>query len=389
MAQRHNSQRRSLLKIIASSAIAGGMSIPLIACTHKKFFNPDENILLSGGSYTDNEKTQNALIIINLTQKEKRVIDTPFLPHQVIINPNNKHSVYCFEKKGNNGCEVNLQTQKTERTFYSTEGHLFSGHACFSGDGKQIICIESNTDNQQGNISLRDTKTLKITQQQPTLGLSPHDCQLKNETLTVSNTGRSESGFHQPSLVRINLKTEKLLERIKLDEKNATNKNLNCGHFKTSTNNDLVIASAPINNHDKVFSGGVSIGKKGEDIITMVKPDVVIKRMTGEALSIEINQQRSIAAITHPEANLLTFWSIKNRQIIKAFGMENPRGLSQTIDKKHFIVSYGNKPAMVNISTADLLPQADSIIQPTLASGEHIINWSKALRQIMPSRIYD
>ena len=121
----------------------------------------------------------------------------------------------------------------------------------------------------------------------------------------------------------------------------------------------------------------------------MKEPEVVIKRMTGEALSIEINQQQSIAAITHPAANLLTFWSIKDKKIIKAFGFENPRGLSQTLDKKYFIVSYGEQPAMAKISTNDLEPQADSIVRPTLASGEHIINWSKTIREIMPARIYD
>jgi len=43
---------------------------------------------------------------------------------------------------------------------------------------------------------------------------------------------------------------------------------------------------------------------------------------------------------------------------------------------------------MAYISISDLSPQADSIVQPTLASGEHIINWSKTLREIMPTRVY-
>lgn len=120
----------------------------------------------------------------------------------------------------------------------------------------------------------------------------------------------------------------------------------------------------------------------------MTEPDVVIKRMTGEALGIQINKKHQIAAITHPEANLLTFWSTNDKKIIKAFGFDNPRGISQTLDQKNFVVSYGNKPAMALIAIEDLSPQIESVIQPTFTSGEHLLNWSERLREIMPTHVY-
>jgi hypothetical protein len=380
MANNHNIPRRSFLKLFSASLL----SAHLAACTHKKFFNPDENIILSGGSFTDGDAIQNALLIINFTQKEKRIIETHFLPHDILIDPVNKYRILCFEENGRNACEIDLQAQTVKRTFHSTENRFFSGHAAFSQDGKKIYSIESKLNNMQGSICIRDSKTLETVKQLPTLGLSPHDCQLnKDNVLTVSNTGKSESGFHQPSLVSIDLDTEKLIERIKLE-----NDELNCGHFKITDNNDLIIASAPVASQITGLSGGISIRRQNESITTMTEPDVVIKRMTGEALSIEINQQKAIAAVTHPDANLLTFWSIKDKKIIKAYGFEKPRGLSQTLDKKDFIISYGIKPAMAYISLSDLLPQPDTMVQPTLASGEHIINWSKTLREIMPTRVY-
>jgi hypothetical protein len=370
--------RRQFLKAISASALSSS----LIACTHKKLFNPDEDIFLSGGSYIDHEKTKDALIVINLTQTEKRVIDTPFMPHVIYIDPNNKYRVYCFEKNGSNACEIDLRTKEVVRQLHAETNQFFSGHASFSKDGKTLYCIETNKVKLQGSISVRDTKTFTTTHQLPTLGLSPHDCQLKDNALTISNTGRSESGFHQPSLVSIDLKTEKLIERVKLD-----NQNLNCGHFKI-TDNNMIIASAPIDKDNKILPGGISIRQQDKTVITMTEPDVVIKRMTGEALGIEINTTNQIACITHPEANLITFWSIKDKKIIKAYGFENPRGVSQTLDKKNFVVSYGNKPAMVKIAIEDLTPQADSIIQPTLTSGEHLLNWSENLREVMPKRVY-
>jgi hypothetical protein len=378
--------RRTFLKLITTGLVAGN----LLACTHKKFFNPDEDILLSGGSYGEDDELQNALIIINLTQKEKRLIDTPFLPHQICIDPNNKYRITCFEKNGTNACEIDLQTQQVTGQLLADDKRIFSGHATFTHDGKQILSIESDTENDQGVISFRDSKTFEVIKTLPTLGLLPHDCFLTNkDVLIVSNTGRDESGFHQPSLVYIDLATEKLIERVTLDDAGLINGGLNCGHFKMTSDSDLVIASAPISMDDKTLSGGVSMRIQGEALTTMTEPELVIKRMTGEALGIEINQQHKIVAITHPDANLLTFWTLAEKKLVKAFGIENPRGICQTLDKQDFIISYGEDPSMANVSTSDLTPQADSIVQPTLASGEHMINWSNALREIMPNRVYD
>jgi hypothetical protein len=371
--------RRNFLKTITASTLGSH----LLACTHKRLFNPDEDIFVSGGSYLDDGITQNALIVINLTQTEKRVIETTFLPHCIYINPNNKYRVYCFEKNGSNACEIDLQTEEVVRHLHTGTNQLFSGHASFSADGKTIYCVEVNVDTLQGSINVRETETFHSTLQLPTLGLSPHDCQLKDSVLTVSNTGRSSSGFHHPSLVRIDLTTEKLIERVKLD-----NNSLNCGHFHISDNEDIIIASAPLDKDNKGASGGISFHQQNGTTITMTEPDVVIKRMTGEALGIQINKKHQITAITHPEANLLTFWSTKDKKIIKAFGFDNPRGISQTLDQKNFVVSYGNKPAMALITIEDLSPQIESVIQPTFTSGEHLLNWSERLREIMPTQVY-
>lgn len=376
--------RRCFLKTIS----LGCLSIqPLFStgCTHKKFLNPDEDILISGGKLADEASIQNVLVIINLRQQEKRVIETPFLPHGTIIDPNNKYRILCFEKNGRAACEVDLQAGKVTKTFQTESNHFFSGHACFSNDGNRLYSIESDGDEIQGSIVVRDGKTLQTIKILPSLGLQPHDCQLTADNiLLVSNTGQSESNFHQPSVVAIDVTTEKLVERIQLDEKN-----LNCGHFKITGKNNLVISSAPLATEKENTPGGVSIRNQSNKVITMTEPELVIKRMTGEALSIAINQQNSIAAITHPEANLITFWSIENSRIVKAFGLENPRGISQTLDNKYFVVSYGNRAAMAKVSVSDLTPVENSIVQPTLASGEHVINWSKTLRRIMPGKVYD
>lgn len=385
--------RRHFLNLLSSAMAGSVLGLPLTGCTHKELLNPDEDILLSGGNYSEYGTPHNALIVINPVQKEKRVIECDFIPHEIIIHPEDKYTIYCFEKDGHHACSINLKTLIVAERFQSESGHLFSGHAVFSRDNKFIYTIESEQQSQQGKISIRDAATFEAIKQLPTLGLSPHDCQLlEQDVMVVSNTGQSESKFHQPSLVYIDMKTEKLVSRLKLDDDK-----LNAGHFAVAKNDTLVIASAPIretetitdeNNSADNTLGGISIKTADAPVVTMTEPEMVVQRMLGEALGISIDSKNGVAAITHPDANLLTFWSLKNMQVIKAIGIENPRGITQTLDQKNFVISYGIKPAMAYISNKELTPLPETILQPTFASGEHLLNWSLSLRQVMPTRIY-
>jgi hypothetical protein len=120
----------------------------------------------------------------------------------------------------------------------------------------------------------------------------------------------------------------------------------------------------------------------------MSEPAFLTEKLIGEAPSICIDASHDIAAITHPEANLLTFWSINKQKLVKAMSVPNPRGISLTLNDKYYIVSYGVDTSSILINTKDLSADKDSTMQPTFASGEHIINWSKTLTEIMPGDIY-
>jgi len=387
--------RRTFLKLLSSGVIGSSLGSALLltqGCSHKQLLNPDADIILAGGSFDEDGSTQNALILLIPKQKEKKLILTEFLPHGIIIDPTNKYRILCFEKNGKRACEIDLFTRSVSQQRTSSEGQLFSGHGVFSLDGQQLYTIETNSNNQQGSIAVRDAKTFELIKRLPTLGLNPHYCQLlKDNTLVVSHTGQDASALHRPSLVYINMDTEKLVKRLKLDDDT-----LNCGHFAITKENNLVVASAPVDvqSNPKTINGGISIQLSGQTITTIKEPVAVTERMTGEALGISINEKHQVVAVTHPEANLLSFWSLKDKKIIKAIGIENPRGIEQSLDKKNFIVSYGgqsqnSQSAIASVTVDTLMPQVDSIVQPTHASGEHILNWSRNLREIMPRRVYD
>ena len=378
MSDRYSTDRRQFLKLITLGSISGAVGLPITtACSQRKFLNPDENIYLSGGSY-DNQGTRAfALIAINTEQRKEHVIPCDFLPHEIIIHPEDNYTVFCFEKDGANACTIDLNSERVINSFQAADNHHFSGHAVFDGNGR-LFTIEIEQQTKQGKISIRDASTFDIFKQLPTLGLSPHDCQLTESTLAVSNTGQDATGFHQPSLVFIDIASEKLLSRLKLDDDE-----LNAGHFDTTYDNKLVIASAPVDQSASEAVGGVSIQSNEHSVITMTSPEDLIGRLKGEALGISVSPEHGIAAITHPDANLLTFWSLKDApgdaSFIKAIEMDNPRGVIQALDGNSFVISYGRNPAMVNIEISGLAGQAETIMSPTSATGEHLLNWSARL----------
>jgi hypothetical protein len=358
-------------------SISGALGLSTTACSQRKFLNPEENIYLSGGSYDNQGTRAYALIAINTEQQKEHVIPCDFLPHETIIHPEDSYTVFCFEKDGPNACMVDLDSGHVINNFQAADKHHFSGHAVFDGNGR-LFTIEIEQQTKQGKISIRDASTFDIIKQLPTLGLSPHDCQLTENTLAVSNTGQDATGFHQPSLVFIDMASEKLLSRLKLDDDK-----LNAGHFDMAYDNKLVIASAPVDQSASEAVGGVSIQDDEHSVITMTHPEDLSGRLKGEALSISVSPEHGIAAITHPDADLLTFWSLKNApgdtSFIQAIEMDNPRGVTQALDGKSFVISYGSDPAIVNIEISSLARQAETIMSPTSATGEHLLNWSARL----------
>jgi hypothetical protein len=120
----------------------------------------------------------------------------------------------------------------------------------------------------------------------------------------------------------------------------------------------------------------------------MNRPEALTEKLFGGIYTICIDEPHDIAAISHPQANLLTFWSISEQKLYKAMSVPNPRGITISLDEKNYIVSYGIDSNSILISTKDLIADRTSILQPTYATGEHIINWSRTVKNIMPEDRY-
>ena len=373
--------RRNFLKFVSLGCLSSQLSL-LTGCTHKKFYNPDQDILLGGGRFKQNDEIRHILTIINLQQNETELVEMNYLPHGIIIDPNDKKRLLTFEKNGANAAVIDLNSHTESAGIPIGDNKIFSGHSVFNKSGDILYCTEIDLNNRKGRITVRDGSNFKLIDEISSFGKNPHQCQLINDdqTLVVSNAGNNDDDS-QASITYIDVQNKNLIERITLSDTT-----IDAGHFSITKDGDLIVSSAP-KEADK--TGGVSIRNDQQAITTMTQPEFIVSKLTGEALSICIDEQHNIAAVTHPYANMISFWSIDKKELIKAMSVPEPRGITLSLDENHFIVSYGTNTSSILISTKGLTADAGSIMQPTYASGEHIVNWSKTLTKIMPTQIYD
>jgi len=383
-------QRREFLTLLArglGGGMAAGSLLPsLAACTHKKFLNPDDDILISGGQYPVSQTIQDALIIINLDQKEKRVIDLGFLPHQVVIDPKDKYRLFCVEAGGNNACTIDIQSLQVMTQIQCSEGRYFSGFAAYDSGAENLYTVEYDIDNMQGFVAVRDPASLQEKSLLPTLGLSPRQCQVTADNrLVINNNGQDASGFHRPSLVIIDLDTGKLVRRIRPDDMV-----MDVGAFTGIGNDSLFIASANMSGLDNV-SAAITIATADSvetlPTETSASNGIALKMARG-ASNVLYDEGLDSAYTTHPHSDLITRWDVGDRKMVKHLELQQPRAIAMSVDSKHVIVSYGVKATMIKLTSHDLSPLAESYVQPTHATGTYMINWSKELRRIMPRDVY-
>ena len=376
--------RRNFLKFLSLGCIASPVAI-MTGCTQKTFYDPNQDVLLGGGRFMDNGRLRYVLAVINLQKKDKQLVELDFLAHGIIIDPNNKKRLIMFEKIGPGAAEVDLNKHVVTRKITTQKNRLFYGHGAFNQSGDTLFCTETYIDNQKGIIAIRDGKTFENLGEFPTYGENPHECQLVNDgaTLVVTNAGSASVNQSQPSVTYIDVQTQKLSERVTL-----TNHQINTGHIGIADDGSLIVASAPKDGLDKTHLGGVSIRSGKQSMLSMTEPDTVVNKMTGEALSVVIDNQRNVAAVTHPDGNMVTFWSVDKRELIKVMELPKPRGVALSLDGQSFIISYDLNTSMIMVDTEDLSVASDSILQPTYMSGSHIYNWSKRLTEIMPADVY-
>ena len=357
------------------------LALALAGCAENSSGTKTPNIILGGGKYQDLDSNaiRYVLSVVNLGDGQRNLTDMTFLPHGIHRHPTDPYRLAVFEKIGPGACEFNLATNSIVRTIPQVDKRYFYGHGVYAADGATLLATETQLDTKDGVIAIRASDDLSYLGEFPSYGKEPHECKLIDggKTLVVTNGGGDLSG-DAPCVTYIDIASQKLIEKVRL-----TNARLNTGHLAVNKDGSLVVVSAPRSGLGAQHLGGVSIRPMGAEIESIANPQNITGRMQGEALSVTVHETAGLAAVTHPDGNMVTFWSLRDRALVKVVELPKPRGVEITSDQQKFIVSYGDEANLVSIPVASLKPDSTSIIAGSYITGSHIYNWSREMTEIL------
>lgn len=302
---------------------------------------------------------------------EPERIVTPFLPHGFSPHPLAPHRAAVFEKRGPGGGVVDLVEKRFLGVIPPKPGHHFYGHGVHSADGQVIFAVESRLADGEGVITVRDGTTFAIVDEFPSFGDRPHDCMLVDggSVLAVTNGGGSRSSARPGSVSFVSVADRRLLDR-----RDIVTQKLNAGHFAITGTGALAVVSAPREGLGETEIGGVSLSGDAGKLSYMAEPQALAARMTGEALSVCIDEASGHVVVTHPYAHLVSIWHLGRRALVKHLELESPRGVVLTADGRYFVISFGARASLLLLDRETLEPAGERGRATT--GGSHIYLWA-------------
>jgi len=332
-----------------------------------------KGMILGAGRFltTDTGKMTYVLCVFDLDGNRSRAIDMDFFGHGLAFHPHERQRAVVFEKKGAGCCEMDLRAGRVTRAIRTPPHRAFYGHGAFSRDGQVLFATENHLETRNGLIVIRDAKTFQELGEFPTYGQSPHDCHLIDEgkTLVITNGGGPLESEALPSVTFVEAASTKLLEKLTFETPR-----INAGHLAISRRRDLVAISAPRDGLPKESQGGVTIRTGPGPFETMSRPQEVVQRMIGESLSLCIDEGRRVVGVTNPDGNIVTFWDLDQKRLVKHLDLPAPRGIGRTLDGESLVLSYG-QGTLALLDPETLTPRPAPVVASSTLSGSHIFNW--------------
>lgn len=366
--------RRQLLRW--SAAAAGGLG--LAGCAPRAAGGAGatgrRGLVLGPGKEGDergNERYHLALLDLDADAPAPEVIPTSFFGHGVAIDPTDPGRAVMFEKRGPGACELDLRARAVVRPIESPAGREFYGHGAFAPDGALLYATETVVDDYHRGVTVvRDGRTLEELGEFPTYGAAPHDCVLRDggRTLVFTNGGSQEPGGSAPCVTYVDAASEKLIEKVELDEPT-----FNAGHLALSARGDLALVSAMRDYMPRESLGAASLRTVGGELRTLREPGATTRRMIGETLSVAIHEGTARFGATNPMGNLVTFWAMADGRLLGELALSNPRGIALTLDGGQFVLSYGRSTRLVRVDPATLEPIPGTRVGTSRMGGSHVV----------------
>jgi len=321
------SRRKFLNQIAATGVIAS--SFGLLSCTKKK-----TPWLVSACSDKGGE---HYVAAVDLTGNIVSQIKLPARGHDAIGLPHKPGRAVIFARRpGRFALEVDFISGKIVKHIASSDLSHFYGHGVYSSRYRTLLTSENDIASGNGLIVVRDADNYQELARYSSGGIGPHEIALMpdGDTLVIANGGiKTHPDFPRrklnidsmvPNLSYLSLKTGAILDSYQLE------------------NNKLSIRHLAVSQSGKVVAGLQYQGVKtdlvplafahaGEASLSILQADADIwRQMNQYTASICIDDDKQIAAISCPRADLITYWSLKDNQFITKQKLADGAGLTNT-----------------------------------------------------------
>jgi hypothetical protein len=302
----------------------------------------------------------------------KMETDIDFLGHGFAPNPARPHLAVISQKHGKGCVEWDMKARRVTRKLATAPDREFYGHGAFTPDGRTLFLAESivGDHSYRGVITIRDGDSYEIKGEFPSHGTAPHDTILVDDgaTLVITNGGGHIDTDDLPCVTYVDVRTRELKRRLTFPTPR-----INAGHLAITARGELVVVSAPREGLDKTapdFCGGISFYTPGGEMRTAKDP--IGARMKSETLSVAIHEPTMIVAATNPAGHLVTFWDFRTGKLVKHLDQfKDPRGISVTLNRKYFALTYDTQTHAILIDATTLEPLGDTVVETTYISGSH------------------
>jgi hypothetical protein len=310
------------------------------------------------------------LLDLDSGEAEPARIPLDFFGHGLAFHPKTRQRAALIEKRGRQGCVVDLAERRVVEQFAPMPEHAFYGHAAYSAAGDTLFVVETGLSTKNGVVSIRDSATAATLDVLPTYGMSPHDCRLADDgrTLIITNGGGPRNSAVAPSVTCVDVQTRALVEKLEVHDPVR-----NAGHVAIGEAREIVLLSAPREGMPASTSlGCISLSRRGEEWTHISPPETVASRLAGEALSVAVHEPSRTALATHPDGDLITFWNLDGRTFAGSLDLPCPRGVAITLDQRFYAVSYGIDARLILIDTRALRPLGSCQLARGALAGAHL-----------------
>ncbi|UTW10758.1 DUF1513 domain-containing protein [Marinobacterium rhizophilum] len=271
----------------------------------------------------------------------------PARAHHVAPHPNQPWVAVAARRPGQYIDVVDYRRQALVRRIEPATHHAFYGHALFSPDGRWLIATEAALTDGQGRISIRDAlNDFALVNEFSSGGIGPHELLLSHagDEIIVANGGIRTQGRQKvnldsmlPSLAYLQLESGRITEQRYLAPQQHQ---LSIRHLDISADGTVMIAMQ-YEGHPVDVQPLVALHRRHQALQPLMAPAAINRQMTQYCGSVRIDSSGTLAAVSAPRGNLVTFWDLDQATYLSGLEVRDGCGLAASSEPGEFIASSG------------------------------------------------